>query len=610
MWRAGGARMWARMWASIGRQWVGPHVASQVAPDHAKAPRERVGDGTIPAKHLPRPNPGTSQCPPCPSIPPGPPLSSTIEQAPDTAPAPAPPHRWRRWLGRGLGVLLVGVVFVGGLLGLVVDNAIALVDRSRVELAALASAHLERTLTVGPLSGTLYPRLAVVVEDLRLESRHKGRPPLLVIPRIEFAFRTDRALLTRGFELITEDLVVSGGEANVQRGSGGDVEFMEVIDRLPPILARDLQGAVMEHVLIEHLDVEVVDEISQTIVHLADLRLETRSAALGRPFDARLQARMSDLGAVISAVNGVGSSTDDGAADGAADGADGARRTVKVDVHVDDVPRDLVLWPFPVSTIDVALDTVDVRDLLTALALPPIFDSGTINARLGLVADADHHLRTTIVVDGEARSVAVTTGTGAGVERHGVQRPVGVVGVVDVDVDSGAVAVETLSVTLAGMAFDASARIDALGLRELELLVDVEELARLGLLVPGMLQTAPGAFLVAGGARGRFVLHDDAFSGDFNFDRATVHVGEAIGKSTGERLRLGLEGLLSLDTDTTPARGLVHSTLAFQLRRGTRFNGSLMVPPPEDGADNDVLLLLRSNRLTLAEASHERAHEI
>lgn len=475
---------------------------------------------------------------------------------------------------------MVVVVFVGGLVGLVVHNAITLVDHSRVELAALASAHLERTLTVGPLSGTLYPRLAVVIEDLRLESRHKGRPPLLVIPRIEFAFRTDRALLTRGFELITEDLVVSGGEANVQRGSGGDVEFMEVIDRLPPILAKDLQGAIMEHVRIEHLDVEIVDEISQTVVHLADLRLETRNAALGRPFDARLQARPGD-----------------------GDGAT-ATQQLQVDVHVDSVPRDLVLWPFPVSTIDVAVNNVDVRDALAALALPPIFDSGTVNARLAMVADDDHHLRTTIVVDGEARSVAVTTGTGAGVEKHGVQRPLAVVGVVDVDVDSGAVAIETLSVMLAGMAFDASARIDAFGLRDLELLVDIEELARLGLLVPGMLTTAPGAFLVAGGAQGRFMLRDDAFSGDFNFDQATVHVGEAIGKSPGERLRLGVQGLLSMNTDTTPARGLVDSALAFQLRRGTRFNGSLMVPPAEDGADNDVLLALHSNHLTLAEASH------
>jgi len=492
-----------------------------------------------------------------------------VMAAPAPPPTPlAPRRRWLSWLLRIVGglfaVLLVGV-------GLVVHNAVYLVNQNLDRLTAMASEHFERKLTVASVHGRVFPRVAVVIDGLELASREPGKPALLLLPSIEVRFRTDRAILSLGKELITESVRVERGVVHIRRDFDGEVDMLDVVKRLPPLDPKDIQGAVLEEVVINDVDIEYVDEPAMQVVALHDFHLETKNAALGVPFNALLTAVWA-----------------------------GPESPLSVKVHVDEVPRDLQLWPFPVSTIDVAVDDVGITDAIATFGLPPAFDDGAVDLRVGIVNSADHHAHVTVTVDGEGTSMAVLTGTGAGIEKTGVKGPITVLAVVDHDVDAGATVIETASVSMAGIALDAKARLDGAGVHELDAMIDVEQLARLGMFVPALLGTAPGAFTIAGHAKGYFGVVEERFEGDFDFGRARVEIGEALQKQPGETLGLKLRGRRQVDDTTTADCGLFRTSLNFALPRGTRIDGFLLVPA---GEGDDVILDLASNRIELGEAS-------
>ena len=494
--------------------------------------------------------------------------AADVETTATVALRPAKARRWLAWLLRIVGGLALALIVA---IGLVVHNAVYLVNQNLDRLTAMASEHFERKLTVASVRGRVFPRVAVVIDGLELASRDPGKPALLLLPSIEVRFRTDRALLSLGEELVTESVRVEGGVVHIRRDFDGEVDMLDVVKRLPPLDPKDIQGAVLQEVVINAVDIEYVDEPAMQVIALRDFHLETKNAALGVPFNA-----------LVSAV------------------WVGPQAPLSMKVHVDEVPRDLQLWPLPVSTIDIAVDDVAITDAIATFGLPPAFDDGAVDLRLGIVNSADHHATLTVTVDGEGTSTAVLSGTGAGVEKTGVKGPITVLAVVDHDVDAGATVIETASVSMAGIALDAKARLDGGGVHQLEALIEVEQLARLGMFVPALLSTAPGAFTIAGHARGSFGVDEDRFEGDFDFTRARVEIGEALQKQPGETLGLKLRGRRQIDDTVTADYGLFRTSLNFALPRGTRIDGSLLVPA---GEGDDVLVDLASNRIELGEAS-------
>ena len=480
-------------------------------------------------------------------------------------------HPLLRWLLRIVVALFGLLVVAGAALAFVVHNAVYLVDQNLDKISALGSEHFERPLTIGAVRGRIFPRLAVIVDGLELGSRVKGGPPLLQLPSIEIRFRTDRALLTLGRELITESVRVDGGIARIRRDFDGEVDMLDVVKRLPPLDPEDIQGAVIQEVVIHGVTVEYVDEPAMQVVKLRELHLETHDAGLGIPFNALLTAVWA-----------------------------GPEAPVVLKVHVDEVPRDLALWPFPVSTIDLALDDVDIADAVATFGIPPSFDDGEVDLRVGIVNTAEHHMQVAVDLEGEATTIVVDSGTGAGVEKAGVHGPVAVFARVDHDIDAGDTILRALSVSLAGMHLDARATSDSTGLRTLEGLVAVEQLARLGTVVPPLLTTAPGSFVIHGEAHGWFSVDDEKFLGDFDFGGARVGIGEALSKFPGERLSLQLDGVRNIEDDITSVDGFFRTALVFGLPRGTRIAGTLLVP---DGEGHDTILQLGSNTIDLGTAS-------
>ncbi|HEY1099798.1 MAG TPA: hypothetical protein VGF99_12765, partial [Myxococcota bacterium] len=396
-------------------------------------------------------------------------------------------------------------------------------------------------------------------------------PPLLQLPTIEVRFDTWRAIRTLGKELHTQSVRVMGGTVHVRRDFDGEVDMADVVARLPPLDPKDIQGALLGEVIIHDVDVEYVDEPAMQVVKLRDLHLETHDAGLGRPFDAVLTATWV-----------------------------GPESPIALTVHVDEVPRDLKLWPFPRSQIDVAIDDVHVADAIATFGLPPTFDDGSVDLRVKVNGTDDHHVKIAVDIEGEATSMVVRSGTGAGVESKGVHGPVEVLVRADHDVDGGITWVDALSASLAGMHVDGKARIDQLGVDRLEVALEVEQLARLGTVVPPLLTTAPGAFTIAGHAKGWFRLDNEAFAGDLDFDGARVAIGEALSKHPGERLRLALDGHRNVVPEFTASCGLFKTALDFSLPRGARISGSLLVP---DGEGHDTILDLASNVIPLGVAS-------
>ena len=481
--------------------------------------------------------------------------------------APRAPLRALSWLLRGVaGLLALAIVAVA----LIVHNAVYLVNQNLDRLTAMASEHFERKLTVANVHGTVFPRVAVVIEGLELASRVPGEPALLVLPLIEVRFRTDRALLSLGKELVTESVRVNGGVVHVYRGFDGEVDMADVVARLPPLDPKDIQGALLQEVVVDDVDIEYVDEIAMQVVQLTDFHLETRDAGPGRPFNAVLGAMWA-----------------------------GPQAPLSVKIHVDEVPRDLALWPFPQSTIDVSVDDVGISDAIATFGLPAAFDDGAVDLRVGIVNTAAHHMQLNVDIDGEGTTSVVTTGTGAGIEQNGVHGPIVVSALLDVDVDNGQHLLRAATVSMAGVYVDAKGSVDDGGLRSIEALVDIEQLARLGAFVPALLTTAPGAFTIAGAADGYFAIDGEDIVGDFDFDGATVAIGEALSKRPGEHLGFKFAGRRNLKAAFTSECGLFRAQLDFALPRGTNFTGFVLVPE----GDGDVVLDLVSNTITLGEAS-------
>ncbi len=467
---------------------------------------------------------------------------------------------------RALGLVASLTTLLAVTVVVVVHNAIAIVDLNLDRISALGSAHFKRPLHITSVRGTLWPTLDIIVDGLELGSRIPGAPPLLQLPSIEVAFRTDRALWSLGKELVTERVRITGGHVQVHRDVDGTIDMAEVISLLPPLDPKDLQGAVIEAVDLADIDITFVDDKDLRLLAAHDVQASSRNIGLGRPFDAQLTARWT-----------------------------GPEAPIAFTAHADLVPRDLVLWPLPQADLNLTIGNIEIDDVVENLALPVIYTAGTVDVRLGLLANADHHLHLLADVHGVGTTPPVRMGTGAGIERRSVERPIELHGVFDHDVDSGETQLVELVASLAGIDFVGRGDIDDDGLHSLEAWADVEQLARLGLFVPALLTTSPGAFVIAGRASGAFQLHDNTFEGGFTFRHARVEIGEALQKPAGAPLTLQVNGCRG-----GGRCGAARAALRFGLQHGTVIAGTLLVP---EEAHKDTVLDLRSNTVTLGEAS-------
>lgn len=482
----------------------------------------------------------------------------------DDAPAKPRPPRHLRWLLRALFWLSCAATALVAAVVFVVVNAVEIVDQNLDRLLPLASAHLQRPLHIAAIRGSIFPRVDVVIDGLELGSGTSA-PPLVLLGSIEIGFRLDELVRTRGEALLTDVVHINGGVVRVVRNVDGSFDLADVLARLPPLDPDDIQGAVLGDIVVDHVAVDYIDEVELRLLQARRLHVEADGVGLGRPFDAMASFIWR-----------------------------GPNTPVTFTAHADEVPTDLVLWPLPASTFNLTTGNIPLAELSDLAATPIFFERGAV--ALDVTADVVPGQPVQLVLDvvGEGTSPPVRSGTGAGIERASVTRPLVLRGVVEHDLDRGETHVVEARAAIVGVQATARAWLTPAGLQEAEAHVDVEQLARLGLLVPPLLSTSRGAFVVAGAASGDVRVMGNRFAGDFDFHRARIEIGEALQKPANAPLHVDVDGCRG------GACGTVQAGLRFALQHGTVIAGTLLVPA---AAGADTVLDLRSNTVALSEAS-------
>lgn len=480
-------------------------------------------------------------------------------------------------------VLLVPLAMAGLVRWLV--NPVAFTNRHIDRLERIAQRVLEQKLSVGSLEGHLYPELDVTIHDLVLSAKDPGEPPMLVLPAVQIRFRLRRALVTLGQELSLDAVHVEGGVLRVRRDRDGQVDVLEVLARLPPLDPQDLAGGVLSALRIDGVQVHVVDEARGEEVTIERLHIETLGpVALGEPLHATASASWGARQQPATAI-----------------------------VHIDRVPDDLVFWPPPPASLHLQLPDTNLANAIAWLGLPPLFAAGRVDVGIDAVTSKDA-IAGTLDVRGTGLSALVTTGAGAGAEQSGAQGEARLRADVRVAVDGFRTEIDHFFFEGAGIGVEGGAvflQPSLEGIEAIDVMAHAEELARLGLLIPPLRNTAPGALRLSGAATASLLASPSALALELELDDARVVIGEALSKAPGERLRVSLHGTRdslaasalagSSDAGVAPASpGRIDAALGIDLPRGVAVTGDLVFQPR--GVDIAHFALL-SRRTTLARAA-------
>src|SRR5688572_30782334 len=97
----------------------------------------------------------------------------------------------------GLAAVVVLLVALAGAAFLLVDPK-AFVEKKKDELARQTSEQLGRTLTIGPVSASVFPSLEARVQDVKLSGAAEGAPPQAAIAQVDVKLDLWKAVFSAG----------------------------------------------------------------------------------------------------------------------------------------------------------------------------------------------------------------------------------------------------------------------------------------------------------------------------------------------------------------------------------------------------------------------------
>lgn len=452
-------------------------------------------------------------------------------------------------VGVGVGLSVVaGVFFVGA----VFANAAFVVDRNLDLVESAGSRFLGRAITIGRVRGDVWPIVDVDIADVSVASTVPGAPPLVLLRSLHLSFDWRAALATRGHALLLNRVEVDGLVLHVRRLRDGSLDIDEVIRRLPPLLARDVDGLVVGSVTVSDSALFFADEGDGVgVVAIDEVSFVTGRVELAAPFEVRGRARVGRGGPPAAFA-----------------------------LAVERVPGDLVFWPPPAAHLHVELPQSDLVRSLAFLRLPALFAAGVVD----IAVDIDTTFEAIsghIDVDGAGLSAVVDVGAGAGAEDHGETGVARLAADVSVATADFRTAITDLDFVGAGLAISGNgvfADGSFAGLEFADVVASADELARLGLLVPALRATAPGALHLTGAGTARLVATPDVFDLDVNLGGARVVIGQVLNKRADQALRAHWRGeRAARAAGSSPGR--VDGPVAIALPRGVLLNGRLALQP-------------------------------
>ncbi|MDP2339510.1 MAG: hypothetical protein Q8O67_01020 [Deltaproteobacteria bacterium] len=432
----------------------------------------------------------------------------------------AQPHALASHVVRSMLVvaLLVGAATaVMGVVALSIDPA-AVLNSNRARVEALAWKHLHRRLTIGPIEVAWYPTTRLTIHGLELSGLRPGEQPMIELGDIDLHIRLGQAARTLGDEIVIEQLNVTGGVIRVRRAVDGSLDVLDVLAKLPGFDPKQLARDVVLRFRATGGRVEFIDETSELTgatgvvpptLAFHGLGVTADDLAVGVPVDLHIAGLWA--------------------------GPDAA---VDVDLHIDHVPEDLILWPLPMSDARLRAEGVDLAGLLRVFGFDVLGGFGVLDATLAV--DADHHVQA--YTDLQAWDFG-SSSIGARVISGHLQ------GLSDLNLETGDI-VWDLQVRSDVVNFDAllDRSVEApQGIRSLFLAADAADLAVTGAMLP-WIRDATG--LRFSGVGALLVDVDDVdghAAGWLGLDGADVQIGEALHKHRGQRAHLELIGTRSRD---------------------------------------------------------------
>lgn len=505
------------------------------------------------------------------------------KEVPDSS-VTALPHQKPRTRAAFFGAGAFAFVLVGAAF----FDPVAIVNANVDVLAALASGVVERRLTIGSIDGRILPRLDVTIDSIALGAEEASARPAVVVSSVRLDFDWLRALGSGGRALHLDSVQIDGLVAHVRRDHEGRFDIADVLDRLPPLLASDLEHLVVGAVVITDASIGLIDEAVSPVEVVVDrLDVVVDAVTVGQPLHVRAHGRWSPADIPAPGTGGT-------------DGTSG-----DLELWLEKLPADLNFWPPPRTSGRLTLPRTDLVNGLAWLRLPTLFAAGDADVVIDL--EADFNVITAVVdVEGSAISAVATEGAGAGVEEAGSEGVARLRGEVSVSTLGFRTSIEHLVFTGAGISIEGSGSFfdgSWAGLEDADVIIEADELARLALIVPALRDTAPGALLLSGRGSARLKATAEHLDVDLNLTPARVNLGQALSKPAGQHLEViwsaNRDSVARTANDATvhSSPGRVEGDVHAKLPHGVRLDGELQLQP----AGIDVVgFRLHSNHTTLA----------
>ena len=477
--------------------------------------------------------------------------------------------------------VLIGLAAVVGLLVVLAGAAFLLVDpkafveKKKDELARQTSEQLGRTLTIGPVTATVFPTLEARVQDVKLSGPVEGAPPQAAIAQVDVKLDLWKAVFSAGQILEVDHVVINGLALRASRDAQGKWDFDDVLRKLEAEAAKKpqteeapadlsfLRGAKLARFTIANSRVDLNDAALGRPLAATDLFFEVSDVVLGQPLVAKLKTVLEDQG---------------------------KKAPIDVGVRFAALPEDLSFDPPPDASVDVKIADLDVSGwgaLLPPDAVAPAW--GTVRTDVTATSAKggnDLKLAGVIYLRGfQLRDAASPVATPAEVKAAPRGQPLDLDVDVAVALDRAAPRYTIQRLALKGSGVDVQGALDATGTSPADLVTadvkaTVAELGKVLAVLPPSIAALPPEVKIEGPLAAAIAATASDVTASVSLDSARVRYGASpdapdFDKAAGKPLNLKVHGA---------KKGDVLDVDQFALVLDTAKIGGKLVLPVKDGA--------------------------
>ncbi len=437
------------------------------------------------------------------------------------AASPAKHRRFRRAFS--FGAFFVSAFFCAVVVFFAVDGPVAILSRHLAPVEAFVEEKLDRRLTIGNVSGTVWPELALHLGGVAISGKHGQGEPLLLLPSIIVRIDAKEAARTLGQHIVIEEIVVDGGVLRAERDEFGEVDVLQILKLLPPIPPEVADNGLLRRFRVQRGRIEFHDAIDRegggVSVTVSDVAaVLSDDAAAGRPADLHITGVWNEAGGAPLVLEG----------------------------HVDEVPHNLRPVPVPKTELRLTVSDATLATGLESLGLPPVFHRGVAD----LVVDVD------LDASGVYVDIAVDADDVVAFDRAIPKTEISEEAQLRlcfyVDTNDGHTVVDQLGFTGAGLFLAGSwTALQPLadGVEDLAIDIAIDDLQRLRRRIPVVRAVTPGALSLTGPASARFTADAAHVVVDADLAGAAVSFGEALRKNAGAPLSLFVDAQRPMNDD-------------------------------------------------------------